>query len=86
MINIVEYWQETGKFPDQDEGLDILIGRPPLKEAGGALTEFDLLDFWDNKLRYEIGKDRIQITSAGADGIFNNEDDIVRQKFLTEPK
>lgn len=57
-------------------------GRLPkdLKEAmGGAPLTTGKWDGWGRDIRYEIlGEDSFRLTSAGADGTFDTEDDIVK--------
>lgn len=57
------YQAETGQIPDGIEGNKIAVQRK---------------DAWKNYLRYDIFNDHATISSAGSDGDFGTDDDIVR--------
>lgn len=70
-------------YPTTSQGLEALISSPsglsnPSRWKGPYLeTDVIPLDPWDNEYQYElVDQDTYVITSAGADGVMNTEDDI----------
>lgn len=77
---INQFKMDTGRFPDEDEGLEILIVPPDDAESyppGGYLETTDLpVDGWGNEFIYEVfpesGKPFV-VKSLGADGVEGGE-------------
>lgn len=70
MIERMEHWKE--KFGQYPTDLNELIGNSPIRQ--GWLT-----DSWNRPYQYEINEKEnvFEIRSAGADGKFKTEDDII---------
>lgn len=70
MIERMEHWKE--KFGQYPTDLNELIGNSPISQ--GWLT-----DSWNRPYQYEINEKEnvFEIRSAGADGKFKTEDDII---------
>lgn len=66
------------RYPTTDQGLDALLNDPGSKRWRGPYTEKKKLnDPWDKKFEYESDGRNVKISSAGPDGEFGNEDDVV---------
>lgn len=77
------YKIDTGRFPSTDDGLQALVEGPAaVKNWRGPYTEAEKLnDTWGKAFQYELVNGRqFKITSAGLDGEFGTEDDIVYPK------
>jgi general secretion pathway protein G len=75
---------DTGRFPDEDEGLLALIVQPSdvtVWEPGGYLETTELpLDGWNNEFIYELFPEsgaQFAIRSMGPDGEEGTEDDLL---------
>lgn len=73
------YRLHTGKYPSGSDGLDILT-RPSPSYNNEPYLENDPVDPWKNPYKYSYpgshGGLGFDISSAGPDGQFGNEDDI----------
>jgi len=81
--NLVQYKLDSSRFPSTGEGLQALLDAPSgARNWRGPYAESDkLLDPWDRPIQYEwINAKTCKITSAGPDGDFGNEDDIIFPK------
>lgn len=63
---IGEQWEETGTLPTQAEGDELVSGSR---------------DIYANSIRYETDGITFSLRSAGPDGVFDNEDDIIVGPF-----
>jgi general secretion pathway protein G len=79
-----QFKMDTGRFPNEDEGLNALIEQPTdvqIWEPGGYLETTELpLDGWGHEFKYEAfpesGK-QFAIRSFGPDGEEGTEDDLL---------
>ena len=72
-VAVKSYNMKHGKYP---ESLDVLTQAPD--DDSDPLLEGDPVDPWGNELKYEKqSKKRPVITSAGPDGEFGTDDDIM---------
>jgi general secretion pathway protein G len=73
------FYLDTGRYPSESEGLDVLISRAPSVERwnGPYLQQSALpLDPWDRPYEYSVGQGRAyEIVSLGADGREGGSDD-----------
>jgi len=76
------FYRDCGRYPDDSEGLDVLIYAPEDAEDkwnGPYLKQSDLLDPWDNRYEYvedgEINPGLFDLISYGADGQEGGEGD-----------
>jgi len=80
-LAVTQFKMDTGRFPDEDEGLDVLVEQPPdviNYEPGGYLETTEIpKDGWGQDFVYEMnppsGKPFV-IKSFGADGQEGGED------------
>ena len=83
--------QDVGRYPTAQEGLQVLIQNPQIRNWRGPYLQTATLpiDPWGNEYRYSFpssltGSEFLyDIVSAGADGVFGNEDDITNHEDLT---
>ncbi len=73
---------DCGRFPDDSEGLDVLVEAPDGLEdkwKGPYLKRSQLLDAWDNPYDYiaegQINAGSFDLISYGADGMEGGEDE-----------
>ena len=59
---IDQYESQNGELPEGPEGNELIV---------------DIVDAWDNSVRYDFDADSYKLRSAGPDGKFDNDDDIV---------
>lgn len=81
--SLVQFKLDSSRFPSTDEGLKSLLEAPSeARNWRGPYAETDkLLDPWDRPIRYELMNPKAyKISSAGPDGDFGNEDDIIFPK------
>ena len=81
--NLVQYKLDSSRFPSTEEGLKALLEAPSgARNWRGPYADADkLVDPWDRPVQYElINAKAYKITSAGPDGDFGNEDDIIFPK------
>ncbi len=80
-----EFKLDCGRYPDEDEGLEVLLNLPDEEEledrwAGPYVNPEKLRDPWDNDLIYQIpgefNENSFDISSPGPDGQEGNDDDI----------
>lgn len=83
--NLVQYRLDSSRFPSTDEGLKALLEAPSgARNWRGPYAESEkLMDPWDRPIQYElINAKAYKIASAGPDGDFGSDDDII----FPEPK
>ncbi|MFC1781760.1 type II secretion system major pseudopilin GspG [Planctomycetota bacterium] len=76
--------QDVGRYPSNDEGLQVLIQNPRLNSWKGPYLESAVIppDPWGNQYSYSYPSEitasefLYDIVSAGPDGIMGNEDDV----------
>ena len=88
LISHLDSYRGLGRkgYPTEEQGLEALVEKPttePLPQDWvQALPEFPL-DPWKNPYRYQFpgskNPDEPEITSAGPDGMWGNEDDFSSQ-------
>lgn len=87
--NLDQYNNIGGTYPSTSQGLEALLKRPtdsprPRNWTQTLKDEEALSDPWGTKYKYEypgtIDRSSPQITSAGPDKEFGNEDDITNQR------
>ncbi|MDQ3235090.1 MAG: type II secretion system protein GspG [Pseudobdellovibrionaceae bacterium] len=86
--SLTMYKLDTARYPTTEDGLQALIEAPATaRNWRGPYTEAEKLnDTWGNLLQYELIKARkFKITSAGTDGEFGTEDDIIFPKEKEKP-
>lgn len=80
-----EFKLDCGRYPDEDEGLEVLLNLPDDEEledrwAGPYVNPEKLQDPWDHDLVYQIpgefNENGFDISSPGPDGQEGNDDDI----------
>ena len=78
------FYVECGRYPDDSEGLDVLVIPPSdfeVKWNGPYLKQSELFDPWENPYVYveegEINPGSFDLISFGADGQEGGEDDNV---------
>jgi general secretion pathway protein G len=77
------YKIDVNRFPTTEDGLQALVEAPATsKNWNGPYTEAEKLnDPWGKQIQYElVNAKKFKITSAGSDGEFGTEDDIVYPK------
>jgi len=74
---------DNGRYPTSSEGLDALVACPPAFAGMGTWNQqLDAvpIDKWGTPYHYqgsdEVGDGHFQITSAGPDKVFGNDDDL----------
>jgi general secretion pathway protein G len=79
---LYNFQSDNGRFPTTEEGLDALVSRPTGLVAtwhGPYLTEFPI-DMWGHPFSYAypgiVHPDYFDLSSVGADGIPDTDDDI----------
>ncbi len=80
---LARFYVECGRYPDDSEGLEVLILPPADMEEGKwngpYLKQSDLLDLWDNPYIYvaegEYNPGSFDLISLGADGMDGGEGD-----------
>ncbi len=83
------YKIDTGRFPTTEDGLKALLEAPStVRNWKGPYTEPDKLnDIWGHALQYElINSKKFKIASAGIDGEFGTDDDILFPKDSKKPE
>jgi len=77
------YYQDCGKWPNPDTGLDPLIVRPSDETQWNGpylLSHFQSHDYqwdsWGNRYKFQVKEMRLTMVSAGSDGVYDTEDDI----------
>lgn len=81
--NLGQYKFDLSRYPSTGEGLKALLESPSgARNWRGPYAEPDkLLDPWDHPVQYElINAKAYKISSAGPDGEFGNDDDIIFPK------
>jgi general secretion pathway protein G len=81
--SIVQYKLDSSRLPATDEGFKALREAPSgVRNWRGPYAESDkLIDPWDRPMLYElINAKNYKITSAGPDGEFGSDDDIIFPK------
>jgi len=80
---LARFYVDCGRYPDDSEGLEVLILPPADMEEGKwngpYLRQSDLLDLWDNPYIYvaegEYNPGSFDLISLGADGMDGGEGD-----------
>ena len=79
---LARFYISCGRYPDDSEGLDVLLVAPPdLEEKwnGPYLKQSELFDPWDNPYVYvaegEVNPGSFDLISFGADGMEGGEGD-----------
>lgn len=79
---LARFYIACGRYPDDSEGLDVLLVAPPDAEEewnGPYLKRSELLDPWDNPYVYvaegEVNPGSFDLISLGADGMEGGEGD-----------
>jgi general secretion pathway protein G len=79
---LARFYIACGRYPDDSEGLDVLLVAPPDAEEewnGPYLKLSELLDPWDNPYVYvaegEVNPGSFDLISLGADGMEGGEGD-----------
>lgn len=91
-IAIGLFEQDVGRYPTTDEGLQVLIQNPQVRNWKGPYLQSATvpLDPWGNPYRYAYPSDRTNlehlydIVSAGPDGNLGNEDDVTNHDILVD--
>ena len=86
--SLTMYKLDTARYPTTEEGLQALIEGPATaRNWKGPYTEAEKLnDTWGKPLQYELINARtFKITSAGSDGEFGTDDDIIFPKPKEKP-
>ncbi|MGK0184387.1 MAG: type II secretory pathway pseudopilin PulG [Verrucomicrobiales bacterium] len=85
-----EYHLDNGTFPEGDnKAITIALmgeetnGNDYFNGKRRHTPYKTMLDPWDNEMRIRFIGDQPKVTSAGADGIFDNEDDVDSSEYLT---
>jgi general secretion pathway protein G len=81
--SLTMYKLHTARFPSTRDGLQALVEAPATARSWkGPYTEPDKLDdLWGKPMQYELlNAKTFKITSAGSDGEFETEDDVVYPK------
>lgn len=81
--NLTQYKLDLSRYPSTDEGLKALMEAPSgARNWRGPYAEPDKLrDPWDQPIHYELMSAKAyRISSAGPDGEFGNNDDIIFPK------
>lgn len=81
--SLTMYKLHTALFPSTSDGLQALVEVPaPARNWRGPYTEPDKLeDLWGQPMQYELMSSKsFKITSAGSDGEFGTEDDVIYPK------
>lgn len=73
---ITRYHEDTGVYPTDVEGLEILYNSQHSNWQGPYLSGRLPKDAWGNCFRYRLENEQPTLSSAGPDGIFNTADDI----------
>jgi general secretion pathway protein G len=86
--SLTMYKLDTARYPTTEDGLQALIEAPATaRNWKGPYAEAEKLDdTWGNPLQYElINARKFKITSAGIDGEFGTDDDIIFPKEKGKP-
>lgn len=81
------YRLDLSSYPSTEDGLEALVKSPASAENwNGPYIQGDVpLDPWGKQYKYEHGAEIFRITTAGPDGEFANQDDLVtEQKVRTK--
>jgi general secretion pathway protein G len=78
---ILVFDANNGRLPTRDEGLEVLVRRPPslMDTWRGPYIESVPRDGWGHPFQYVVpgsGKQRFDVVSPGEDGIMRTNDDI----------
>lgn len=86
---LLEYKRDNGEFPQGDNNtitvalMGVETKTTDYLNGKRRHTPFQtLLDPWDNEMRIRFSGDQAQVTSAGADGIFDTGDDVDSSEYL----
>ncbi|UCC96459.1 MAG: type II secretion system major pseudopilin GspG [Phycisphaerales bacterium] len=80
---LARFYIDCGRYPDDSEGLEVLIIPPADMEEGKwngpYLKQSDLVDLWENPYIYvaegEVNPGTFDLVSLGQDGVEGGEDD-----------
>ncbi len=69
--------RDCGRYPEAAEGLHALIRDPGIEGWNGPYVNMVRPDPWGRAFHYSVSNDVVVLFSAGPDGVFGTDDDIV---------
>ena len=75
LLQAIAYSKACGRFPELN-----LIEIP----MTGTVKQGIIADQYGHKIRYSVTKNRLEVRSAGSDGIFGTDDDVVGTMSLEQ--